>query len=147
MLDPHFTRDATPAGCVWFRPGDRTREDQLSVWLWGPAEAHVSGTVDLVTADVAFISLCKVLPAVSRCAKKEADFLVLIKPQFEAGRELVERGGVVRDPVVHQDVIEKIRTFVEKSLNAKWQGVMESPIEGPAGNKEFLAWFKTGNIT
>ena len=97
---------------------------------------------DIVTADVSFISLCKVLPAARRCAKDKADFVVLIKPQFEAGREFVERGGVVRDAQVHKEVIKKIRLFVEKSLNAKWQDVMESPIQGPAGNKEFLAWFR-----
>ncbi len=97
---------------------------------------------DLVTADVSFISLSKVLPAAMQCARTGADFVVLIKPQFEAGRQSVERGGVVRDPTVHQQVIKKLRSFIEKSLNAKWRDVMQSPIEGPAGNKEFLAWFQ-----
>lgn len=97
---------------------------------------------DLVTADVAFISLEKVLPAAWACAAAGADFVVLIKPQFEAGREQVGRGGVVRDPEVHRQVVERIQTFVEKTLNAVWRGVMQSPIEGPAGNKEFPAWFR-----
>ncbi len=99
---------------------------------------------DLVTADVAFISLTKVLPAAWRCAAPEADFVALIKPQFEAGREKVGRGGVVRDPATHREVIETVRAFVEKSLNGAWQGVKESPILGPAGNREFLAWFRKG---
>lgn len=98
---------------------------------------------DLVTADLSFISLCKVLPAAILCARAGADFIVLIKPQFEAGREQVGKGGVVRDPIVHEKVIKKIQTFVETSLNCKWLGVVESPITGPAGNKEFLAWFQT----
>ncbi len=99
---------------------------------------------DLVTADVSFISLCKVLPAARRCAHENVDFVVLIKPQFEAGRRFVERGGVVRNPGIHQEVIAKIQDFVEKSLNMQWRDVMESPIRGPAGNKEFLAWFTSG---
>lgn len=98
-------------------------------------------TPDFVTADVAFISLEKVLPAAWACAAARSDFVVLIKPQFEAGRERVERGGVVRDPEVHRQVVERIQIFVEKTLNAVWRGVMQSPVEGPAGNKEFSAWF------
>lgn len=99
---------------------------------------------DFVTADVSFISITKVLPAAVQCAAPGADFVVLIKPQFEAGREQVMKGGVVRDPGVHQAVVEKVREFVEKSLKAEWQDVMQSPLEGPAGNKEFLAWFRCG---
>ncbi len=101
--------------------------------------------VDIVTMDVSFISVCKVLPAVLRCAQVKADFIILIKPQFEAGREQVGTGGVVRDPLIHQQVIEKVRIFSEKSLNLVWQDVMESPIQGPAGNKEFLSWFRIKN--
>jgi len=100
---------------------------------------------DLVTADVSFISLRKILPAAARCARPNADFVALIKPQFEAGREQVGRGGVVRDPAVHQKVIADIRAFVEENLRALWRGVMESPLRGPAGNREFLAWFQPGN--
>ena len=100
--------------------------------------------VQLVTADVSFISLRKVLPPARLCARAQADFVVLIKPQFEAKRENVARGGVVRDPAVHQRVIEEIRSFVESELSAIWRGVIESPITGPAGNKEFLAWFRVG---
>jgi 23S rRNA (cytidine1920-2'-O)/16S rRNA (cytidine1409-2'-O)-methyltransferase len=98
--------------------------------------------VDFVTADVSFISVCKVLPAAFDCARSGADFVILVKPQFEAGRELVERGGVVRNPEVHAQVIETVKKFVEEVLRMEWKGVIESPLEGPAGNKEFLAWFQ-----
>ena len=97
---------------------------------------------DLVTADVSFISLCKILPAAVRCAGTGAEFVLLIKPQFEAGRRLVESGGVIRDPSVHEAVVARIREFAEQSLKARWRGLMESPLLGPAGNKEFLAWFE-----
>jgi 23S rRNA (cytidine1920-2'-O)/16S rRNA (cytidine1409-2'-O)-methyltransferase len=99
--------------------------------------------IQCVTADVAFISLTKVLPAAFRCVESGAQWLVLIKPQFEAGREKVMKGGVVSDPQVHQEVIDKIRHFVEKEFQATWRGVIESPLVGPAGNKEFLAWFSS----
>jgi len=98
--------------------------------------------VDLLVADVSFISVCKVLPAAAACAKPGAQGVILIKPQFEAGRQQVGEGGVVRDPAVHQRVIESVRAFLEKEMKAQWRGVVESPLEGPAGNKEFLAWFQ-----
>lgn len=104
--------------------------------------AAIGEPVDLVTADVSFISLTKILPAAKTCVRAGADFVVLIKPQFEAGREKVERGGVVRDPSVHRQVVQRIREFAETRLQAEWRGVVESPITGPAGNKEFLAWFR-----
>ncbi|MDD2709505.1 MAG: TlyA family RNA methyltransferase [Verrucomicrobiae bacterium] len=95
--------------------------------------------VSLVTADVSFISLTKVLPAAKSCAAPDADFVVLIKPQFEAGRDKVEKGGVVRDPAVRAAVVERIRQFAETELKAAWLGVLPSPILGPAGNQEYLA--------
>jgi 23S rRNA (cytidine1920-2'-O)/16S rRNA (cytidine1409-2'-O)-methyltransferase len=96
---------------------------------------------DLVTADVSFISVCKILPAAYECSGPRAEFVILIKPQFEAGRESVEKGGVVRDPAVHERTISAVKQFVESHLKGDWRGVTESPITGPAGNKEFLAWF------
>ena len=64
--------------------------------------------------------------------------LALIKPQFEAGRAQVQRGGVVRDPAVRAQVVDQVRAFGETELGWKCQGVCESPITGPAGNVEFL---------
>lgn len=104
--------------------------------------AMLAEAPDLVTADVSFISLTKVLPAAAACARAGADFVVLIKPQFEAGRRQVGKGGVVRDTAVHEQVITTIRRFAEEGLHASWRGVIESPIRGPAGNVEFLAHMK-----
>jgi 23S rRNA (cytidine1920-2'-O)/16S rRNA (cytidine1409-2'-O)-methyltransferase len=92
--------------------------------------------------DVSFISLTKVLPAVISVLEKDAAVVTLIKPQFEAGREQVEKGGVVRDPEVRKAVVEKIRECGEKQLKLRWIGVCESPLKGPAGNTEFLACWK-----
>ena len=93
--------------------------------------------------DVSFISLTKMLPAVTQVLAAGAPLVTLIKPQFEAGPEQVRRGGVVRDPAVHEEVIERIRLFGTASLGLRWRGVCPSPIKGPAGNIEFLAcWEK-----
>lgn len=93
--------------------------------------------------DVSFISLTKVLPAVNTTLCRGARIITLIKPQFEAGRQEVCRGGVVRDAAVHKRVVAQIRAFGQTQLDLAWQGVCESPIRGPAGNIEFLAcWEK-----
>jgi 23S rRNA (cytidine1920-2'-O)/16S rRNA (cytidine1409-2'-O)-methyltransferase len=91
--------------------------------------------------DVAFISLTKVLPAITRVLASPAGIVTLIKPQFEAGREQVGRGGVVRDPAARAAVVEHIREFGEQALGLKWIGVCESPLQGPAGNVEYLAYW------
>lgn len=96
----------------------------------------------LAVVDVSFISLTKVLPAVLKVTKDDASIVTLIKPQFEAGRKQVEKGGVVRDPAVREEVVEKIREFGETELGLKCRGSIESPVKGPAGNVEFLAWWK-----
>jgi 23S rRNA (cytidine1920-2'-O)/16S rRNA (cytidine1409-2'-O)-methyltransferase len=69
----------------------------------------------------------------------EGTCIALIKPQFEATRQDVGKGGVVRDPAVHEAVVEKVRAFAERELGLTWRGVTTSPIKGPAGNIEFLA--------
>ncbi|MCC7518496.1 MAG: TlyA family RNA methyltransferase [Verrucomicrobiae bacterium] len=104
--------------------------------------AQLPETPDLATADVSFISLEKVLPAAAACARPGADFVTLVKPQFEVGRRQVGRGGVVRDVEARLAALERIRDFVRKTLNAEWLGDMESPLRGPAGNLEYLAWFR-----
>lgn len=97
--------------------------------------------VDLVTADLSFISLSLVLPALIRVSRADAGMILLVKPQFEAGRAQVGKGGVVRDPAVHRAVLER--------LAAEWQargltvgGLARSPVLGPAGNVEFLAYLE-----
>jgi 23S rRNA (cytidine1920-2'-O)/16S rRNA (cytidine1409-2'-O)-methyltransferase len=93
--------------------------------------------VDLVVIDVSFISLAHILRVAESLLKPGGQVMALIKPQFEAGREQVGRGGIVRDPAVHQSVIEKVSTLAH-SLRLDNLGVMRSPIEGTEGNVEFL---------
>ena len=96
--------------------------------------------VDLVTADCSFISLRKIIPAAVALLRPSGKILALIKPQFEAGRKEVDRGaGVIRDAEIHQRVLHEIEEFVAAQPGLKWLGITESPLTGPAGNKEFLA--------
>ena len=95
----------------------------------------------LVVADCSFISLRLVLPPIWGLVAPGGTVLALIKPQFEAGKEEADRGaGVIRDPEIHARVLAELEAFVKASLpDAKWRGSTESPLLGPAGNKEFLA--------
>ena len=93
--------------------------------------------VDIVVCDASFISLAKVLPAALALARPGATLVALVKPQFEAGREEVGKGGVVRDAAVHARVCEQAAAWVQ-SQGWRVLGVVESPITGPEGNKEFL---------
>ena len=96
----------------------------------------------MAVADVSFISLTKIFPALKSILSSGAEIITLIKPQFEAGREQVGKGGVVRDPAVHQTVIDTVRQVGETEIGWHWGGVCESPIRGPAGNIEFLAYWR-----
>jgi 23S rRNA (cytidine1920-2'-O)/16S rRNA (cytidine1409-2'-O)-methyltransferase len=93
--------------------------------------------IDMVVCDASFIGLAKVLEAPLKLARSGAKLVALIKPQFEAGREEVGKGGVVRDPAVHERVCEEARAWVESE---GWTvvGIIPSPITGPEGNVEFL---------
>jgi len=97
--------------------------------------------IDLATIDVSFISLEKVLPAVMKLLKDGGQIIALIKPQFEAGRDEVGKGGVVRDPGVHRRVIHRLQEWSERH-HLLWRGLITSPILGAEGNKEFLAWLE-----
>lgn len=99
---------------------------------------------DMAVIDASFISLEKVLPNTLNLIKPHAVVVALIKPQFEAGREKVGKGGVVRDESVHRQVIESIRGFAEQ-IGLVVQGVTESPITGPKGNREFLIYLLKTN--
>ena len=99
--------------------------------------------VDLATADVSFISLGLILPAVVRWLRPGGQVVALIKPQFEAGRREVGKGGVVRDPEVHQCALERV-LGVAADLGLGLCGLMPSPLRGPAGNVEFLGWWRPG---
>lgn len=99
---------------------------------------EIPEAVDIVVCDASFISLKTVLPAALNLAKKGSVLAALIKPQFEAGREHVGKGGVIRDPAIHQQVCETIRTWLDGMDDWAVRGIVESPIKGPEGNVEFL---------
>lgn len=95
--------------------------------------------VDLVVIDCSFISLTKLLSPALLLLKPCGKIVALIKPQFEAGKAEVDKGeGVITDPTVHQRVIQELQEFVGNIDGARWLGLTESPVLGPAGNKEFL---------
>jgi len=99
--------------------------------------------IDLAVMDVSFISIRLVIPAVKALLRPEADFICLIKPQFEAGREEVGKKGVVRDSAVHKRVIREILDFVP-TAGLTVVGLDYSPIKGPEGNIEYLCHLKNG---
>lgn len=99
---------------------------------------------ELAVTDVSFISLRLILPAIDRLLRPGGETVALIKPQFEAGREEVGQGGVVRDPVLRQQVVDRIREFGERTLGWNWLDICQSPIQGPAGNVEFLSYWRKG---
>ena len=94
--------------------------------------------IDLATIDVSFISLTKILPAIIALLNPTGSIVALIKPQFEVGRAEVGKGGIVKDPEKHKRVIDEINDFA-KALGLECIGVIDSPILGSEGNKEFLA--------
>jgi 23S rRNA (cytidine1920-2'-O)/16S rRNA (cytidine1409-2'-O)-methyltransferase len=94
---------------------------------------------DLVVIDCSFISLRKILPPAVALLRPSGRIVALIKPQFEAGKAEADRGaGVIRDPAIHERVVRELNQFVAARPGLRWQGVTESPVLGPAGNKEFL---------
>jgi 23S rRNA (cytidine1920-2'-O)/16S rRNA (cytidine1409-2'-O)-methyltransferase len=103
----------------------------------------VGELVDLVVGDLSFISLALVLPALARCARPDADFVLLVKPQFEAGREAVGAGGVVRDPADRRAAVASVAAAAAR-LGLGVAGVTASPLPGPAGNVEFFLWLRAG---
>jgi 23S rRNA (cytidine1920-2'-O)/16S rRNA (cytidine1409-2'-O)-methyltransferase len=110
------------------------------------APEQVPEIVDLIVVDVSFISATLVLPAVIAAAFPQAaelskgrELVVLVKPQFEAGREHVGKGGIVRDPEIQQQAVEKVRSAV-RSLGATSTEAIDSPILGAEGNREFLLY-------
>ena len=95
---------------------------------------------DLAVIDCSFISLRNILPAAIALLRANGKIVALIKPQFEAGKAEADKGrGVISDPSVHERVLNELREFVRAQPGLRWQGVVESPLLGPAGNKEFLA--------
>jgi len=124
------------------------RTDPRVVVLEGTNARHVEpgdvgGPRDLVTADLAFISLRLVWPAIARLVAPGGDVVVLVKPQFEAGRERVGRGGVVRDPEVHAAVLDDV-LGAAAACGLAPAAAIPSPVTGPAGNIEYLVHLRRG---
>jgi 23S rRNA (cytidine1920-2'-O)/16S rRNA (cytidine1409-2'-O)-methyltransferase len=103
---------------------------------------HIGEQIDLVVIDVSFISLRLILPQLKSIIIESGEIVALVKPQFEAGRKKVQRGGVVKDPAVHQEVLESLAEFIVTKLRYSICGSTHSPIKGPAGNIEFLIYLK-----
>ncbi len=96
-------------------------------------------SADLAVIDCSFISLRKILPAAVPLLKANGKIIALIKPQFEAGKAEADKGrGVITDAVIHDRIIQELRDFVTTQTGLRWRNVVESPLLGPAGNKEFL---------
>jgi 23S rRNA (cytidine1920-2'-O)/16S rRNA (cytidine1409-2'-O)-methyltransferase len=115
---------------------DRTNARHLTPELIG-------GQVDLVVADLSFISLRIVLPALAACTAPDGDLVVLVKPQFEVGREQVGRGGVVREAELRASAIRGVAGVAEE-LGFGVRGLVESSLPGPAGNVEYVLWLARG---
>jgi 23S rRNA (cytidine1920-2'-O)/16S rRNA (cytidine1409-2'-O)-methyltransferase len=97
----------------------------------------IGGPVDLVVADLSFISLSTVLPALTACASAEADIVPMVKPQFEVGKDRVGAGGVVSDPQLRTDAILSV---ARRAAELRWHtvAVTASPLPGPSGNVEYF---------
>jgi len=113
--------------------------DRVNVRALGP----VTPVPDLVVADLSFISLTLVLPALVAAATPEADFVLLVKPQFEVGKGRVGAGGVVRDTTDRSASIEKV-AGAAAGLGLGVRGITASPLPGPAGNVEYFLWLRRG---
>lgn len=125
----------------------RLREDPRVVVMENTNARYITpedipDPADFCSIDTSFISLTNILPPLKQLIKPGGHIISLIKPQFEAGKDQVGKGGVVRDPAIHQEVIEKIRTFGTEELGFTWLALCTSPITGPAGNVEFLAYWQ-----
>ncbi|MGE5828456.1 MAG: SAM-dependent methyltransferase, partial [Micromonosporaceae bacterium] len=96
-----------------------------------------------VVADLSFISLRLVLPALAACVEPDGDLVPMVKPQFEVGRELVGPGGVVRDPAQRADAVLAVAAAAA-GLGLGVAGVQPSPLPGPSGNVEFFLWLRRG---
>lgn len=107
------------------------------------ASAAMGGAVDLTVADLSFISLPIVLPALVACTRSDGDLLPMVKPQFEVGRERLGSGGVVRDPAHRAEAVVQV-AGIAAGLGWPARGVVRSPLPGPAGNVEFFLWLRRG---
>lgn len=127
----------------------KLRQDRRIVILERTNARHLQSlpeSVNFVSVDVSFISLRLILPSVKRWLDRSGDIVALIKPQFEAGRKFVGRGGIVRDPGIHRQVLSDILNWSIINELAPL-GLIRSPISGSNGNVEFFAWLRSGRET
>ena len=103
----------------------------------------IGGPAELTLADLSFIPLTLVLPALAACTTDDGDLLPMVKPQFEVGRDRVGAGGVVRDPDLRAEAVETVAAAAY-ALGLGTAGVVRSPLPGPAGNVEFFLWLRRG---
>ncbi|HEU4676120.1 MAG TPA: TlyA family RNA methyltransferase [Motilibacteraceae bacterium] len=103
----------------------------------------IGGPVDLVVGDLSFISLALVLPALTGCTLPDGDLVLMVKPQFEVGRERLGSGGVVRDPALRAEAVREVAAAAER-LGLGVRGVVASPLPGPSGNVEYFLWLHRG---
>ena len=115
--------------------------DRVNVRALTPQQ--VAPPPGLVTADLSFISLTLVLPALAACARPDADFVLLVKPQFEVGKGRVGAGGVVRDPALRAEAVTAVAAAAA-TLGLGVAGVAPSPLPGPSGNVEYFLWLRRG---
>jgi 23S rRNA (cytidine1920-2'-O)/16S rRNA (cytidine1409-2'-O)-methyltransferase len=115
--------------------------DRVNVRQLTPEQ--VAPAPDLVTADLSFISLRLVLPALTGCATPEADFVLLVKPQFEVGKDRVGAGGVVRDQSLRAEAVTAVASAAA-GLGLGVAGIVASPLPGPSGNVEYFLWLRRG---
>ncbi|KLN32911.1 hemolysin [Cellulosimicrobium funkei] len=108
------------------------------------APEHVGAVPDLVVGDLSFISLAMVLPAVAGVVGPGSDLLLLVKPQFEVGRERLGSGGVVRDPALHVEVVAAVARHAAV-VGLRPLAVVPSPLPGPSGNREYFWWLRAGD--
>ncbi len=105
--------------------------------------AGITDEIDLAVIDVSFISLRLVIPAVVPLLKERGHMIALVKPQFEAGRKEVGKRGVIKDPLIHKRVVAEIEMF-SREIGLAVIGTCESPLTGPAGNREFFLFLQKG---
>ncbi|HEX5398589.1 MAG TPA: TlyA family RNA methyltransferase [Verrucomicrobiae bacterium] len=123
----------------FLKPEDFYSVGPVSRSLTRSANDAICPGVDLITIDCSFISLRKILPAAVPLLKQGGKIVALIKPQFEAGKAEADKGrGVITDTAIHDRVLRELQDFVSARAGLCWRNVIESPLLGPAGNKEFL---------
>ncbi len=125
------------------RSDDRVRvHDRTNVR--GLTPDAIGGPVDLVVADLSFISLGLVLPALAGCVRADGDLVPMVKPQFEVGKDRVGAGGVVRDPRLRAEAVRTVAATAAE-LGLRTHGAVASPLPGPSGNVEYFLWLRPGD--